>query len=206
MRARMVDIKAAMAKKTARKSRRVEKLAESQELAQIANGLGPSLADSASNSDQGVKNAAPRGGPSGAVFGSVGQTRTKTDRKKKKKKSPTLSKLKKLLWDEIVKVVYAQNPLCLTCGSDAPPVACHIVPSHEGAATRFFLPNLYRGCATCNLNEKWNRGKWAILIFPAFFGEDYVDALYDMSSQIFDLDKSWVIEQTERMRKLRGIA
>lgn len=124
----------------------------------------------------------------------------------KKKKSPSMSKLKKLLWEEMRFVVYAESPdRCKACGSGNPPVACHIVPSHEGAATRFFLPNVYRGCNSCNKSEQVRRVSW-VTRHEEIFGKDYVEALRDMSRTIFDMDKVWVREQTERMRGLRGAA
>lgn len=123
-------------------------------------------------------------------------------RKARKKKSPTLPKLKKILWREISALVRSWSEVCLACKSRPTEVAAHIVPSHEGAATRFFLPNLYPCCSICNGLEKWNRGSW-VKVHESMFGTDYVDALYAYSETIFDLDKAWVIEQTERMRRLR---
>lgn len=129
-----------------------------------------------------------------------------------KKKSPTLSKLKKILWDEVRFVVYAESPdRCISCGSDAPPVACHICPSNEGAIIRFFLPAIYRGCRNCNGDEMRHRGRWRGK-FEEIFGKDFVDALYLMSEEEsrkeiahkFQVKKWWVLEQIERMRKLRG--
>lgn len=123
--------------------------------------------------------------------------------KPRKKKSPTLSKLKKILWSELREVVYSQSPICVICGSDSPPVACHIVPSHEGAMTRFFLPNIYRGCGPCNYAENNRRGHW-VKLHESKFGVDFVDALFAMSQETFQIKKHWVLEQIERMKKLRG--
>lgn len=130
----------------------------------------------------------------------------------KKKKSPSLSKLKKLLWEELRAVVYAMSEFCLTCGSSDSPVACHIVPSSEGAVTAFFLPNIYRGCNSCNKAEVSRRGQW-VKRFEEVFGADYVNALYQMVkdeiekpiNERFQLKKWWVLEQTGRMRRLRGL-
>lgn len=127
----------------------------------------------------------------------------KPARKKRKKKAPTLSKLKKILWREISALVRSWSEICLACKNRPAEVAAHIVPSHEGAATRFFLPNLYPACSICNGLEKWNRGSW-VKVHESMFGVDFVDALYAYSETIFDLDKAWVIEQTERMVNLRA--
>jgi hypothetical protein len=126
-------------------------------------------------------------------------------KKVKRKKSPSLSKLKKLLWEELRFVVYAESPVCRACGQESEPVACHIVPSSDAAATKFFLPNIYRGCAACNCAENRRRAQW-VKRHEEIFGVDFVNALYDFSQTEFQLKKHWVLEQTERMRKLRGTA
>lgn len=126
-------------------------------------------------------------------------------KKAKRKKSPSMSKLKKLLWEEMRQVVYSWSPdKCQACGSNDAPVACHIVPSSDAAATKFFLPNLYRGCRSCNDAERHRRGQW-VKIHESIFGVDLVNALYALSETTFQLKKHWVLEQTERMKKLRGI-
>lgn len=129
----------------------------------------------------------------------------KVAKRAKKKKSPTLSKLKKELWEELRFVVYAESDKCLACGSGDAPVACHIVPSSDSAATKFFLPNIYRGCQSCNDSERRRRGQW-VKRHEDIFGADYVNALYEMSKTTFQLKKNWVLSETERMRALRGAA
>ena len=132
-------------------------------------------------------------------------------KKEKKKKSPSLSKLKKILWDVLRQVVYAQSEVCLTCGSDAEPQACHIVPASESALLKFFLPNIYRGCAACNKAEQSRRGQW-VKRFEDAFGADYVNALYQMAAdeflkplnERFQLKKYWVLEQTHRIDRLNN--
>jgi hypothetical protein len=77
---------------------------------------------------------------------------------------------------------------------------------------RFFLPAIYRGCRNCNDDERRHRGRWRGK-FEEIFGKDYVDALYAMSedenkkgpAEKFQLKKHWVLEQTERMRRLRAV-
>lgn len=135
----------------------------------------------------------------------------KVAKRGKKKKSPSLSKLKKELWHVLREVVYAEAPnICMTCGAtESAPVACHIVPASESALLRFFLPNLYRGCHSCNKAEQSRRGQW-VKLFEERFGEDYVNALYWMAAdemlkpinERFQIKKWWVLEQTARMRKL----
>lgn len=126
-------------------------------------------------------------------------------KKVKKKKSPSMSLLKKKLWEELRFVVYAESPVCRACGLDNDPVACHIVPSSDSAATKFFLPNIYRGCGSCNDAERRRRAQW-VKRHEEIFGVDYVNALYDFSKTEFQLKKHWVLEQIERMKKLRGIS
>jgi hypothetical protein len=123
--------------------------------------------------------------------------------KVKRKKSPSLSKLKKLLWAEISQLVRSWSPSCLACGGPTQ-AACHIVPANDGAATRFFLPNLYPGCFACNESERRQRGSW-VYRHRALFGADYVDALYALSETTFQLKKHWVLEQIERIKKLRAM-
>ncbi len=126
-------------------------------------------------------------------------------KKPKRKKSPTLSKLKKLLWVHISLIVRSWSSVCLACGVNPTNCAAHIVPSNDGAATRFFLPNLYPCCIACNKSEYHQRGSW-VYKHREIFGADLVDCLYAMSETPFQLKKHWVLEQTERMKKLRGIA
>lgn len=127
-------------------------------------------------------------------------------KKVKRKKSPSLSKLKKLLWEQISLLVRSWSPICIVPGCQNPTQdACHIVPANDGAATRFFLPNLYPGCKPHNTAEKHQRGSW-VYKHREMFGDDFVDALYAYSETTFPLKKWWVLEQTERMKKLRGIA
>jgi len=118
----------------------------------------------------------------------------------KRNKSPSLSKLKKILWDATATIVKSWSRTCWACGGPTQ-CAAHIVPSNDGAATRFFLPNLYPCCLTCNTNERYFRGSW-VYKHKKIFGADYVDALYDFSETIFQIKKHWVIEQTERMINL----
>lgn len=142
------------------------------------------------------------------------KSKTLWPKRAKKKKSPSLSKLKKILWEELREVVYASSDFCLTCGSSGasvPPVACHIVPKSEGAITAYFLPNIYRGCTSCNKSEVSRRGQW-VKRFEEVFGPEYVTALYQMVAdeiskpinERFQLKKWWVLEQTERMKSIRA--
>lgn len=123
---------------------------------------------------------------------------------KKRKKSPSLSKLKKILWTETSLVVRSWSPICLVPGCrNETEVAAHIVPSHEGAATRYFLPNLYPACSPHNNAERMRRGQW-VKIHEEMFGAEFVTALYELARTTFQLKKDWVLEQTERMRRLRN--
>lgn len=122
---------------------------------------------------------------------------------RKRKRSPSLPKLKKLLWDEISLLVRSWSPVCVMCRVNATYSANHIVPANDGAATRFFLPNIYPGCASCNGSERRQRGSW-VYRHKAVFGDEFVDALYAFSETHFPLKKWWVLEQTERMRRLRA--
>ena len=124
--------------------------------------------------------------------------------KAKRKKSPSLSKLKKALWNEISLYIRGLYPNCRHCQAPTQCVA-HIVPSNDGAATRYFLPNLYAACFGCNCAERNYRGRW-VYIHKDMFGSDFVDALYEMARTTFPLKKWWVLEQTERIKKLRGAA
>jgi hypothetical protein len=124
--------------------------------------------------------------------------------KVKKKKSPSLSKLKKILWDAMSLLVRSWSAVCLACGAPTQ-CAAHIVPSNDGAATRYFLPNLYPACFSCNESERRFRGSW-VYRHRDMFGADFVDALYAFSETTFQLKKHWVLEQTERVNRLRGVA
>lgn len=121
----------------------------------------------------------------------------------KRKKSPSLSKLKKELWKEISLLVRSWSPVCIVPGCWEPTYcAAHIVPSHEGAATRFFLPNLYPCCGPHNDAERHRRASW-VKKHEEMFGVDFVTALYDFAKTTFPLKKWWVREQIARVKKLR---
>ncbi len=142
--------------------------------------------------------------PKRASWPRTGVRKGKAGKSGKRKKSPTLSKLKKLLWTATSLVVRSWSPTCIVPGCFAlTQCAAHIVPSHEGAATRFFLPNLYPCCNPHNDAERHRRATW-VKKHEEMFGEDLVNGLYAYSQTIFPLKKWWVLEQTARMRKLTG--
>lgn len=184
-------VKTDLSRSRSRKARRVEKAAESQALAAL--GGIPLLYDV----------TLPDGTELKATGMAPKRSRTAPGRKQKRKKSPTLSKLKKLLWHEISLLVRSWSPVCAICKINPTECAAHIVPAEAGAATRFFLPNLYPCCFTHNYDEFRHRGNYVYKHMDVF-GEDFVRALYLMSEETFQIKKYWVIEQTERMKKLRG--
>ena len=181
------------ARSRARKARRVERVAESSA---ISVALGIILPDPLKSTAK----APLRHWGSRDVTFPINQP--KRPRKAKRKKSPTLSKLKKELWREISLLVRSWSNFCWACFTGPVEVAAHIVPSNDGAATRYFLPNLYPCCMACNTAERFQRGTW-VYRHREIFGADMVDALYEMSRQTFQLKKHWVLEQTERIKKLR---
>lgn len=130
-------------------------------------------------------------------------------KKLKRPKSKSISKLKKELWTEISKIVRSWNRgLCLPClyfDRVMTPAECaaHIVPANDSAATKFFLPNLYPCCIAHNMAEKNRRGQW-VKKHEEIFGAEYVDALYSMSRETFQIKRFWLEEQIERMRKLKA--
>lgn len=179
---------AARAKKEVRKSKRAEKRADNAAL----------MAKNGSESAQGSIEPMSDG-PRQA------KSRKSKPRRLKRKKSPTLSMLKKKLWSKIAPLVRSWSVVCLACGVNPTSCAAHIVPSNDGAATRFFLPNLYPACHACNKAEHHQRGSW-VYRHREIFGADVVDALYSFSETTFQLKKDWVLEQTERMNRLLGAA
>lgn len=125
--------------------------------------------------------------------------------KRKLKKSPSLSRLKKLLWEQVSLLVRSWSPTCVVPGCFTPTYcAAHIVPSHEGAATRYFLPNLYPCCGPHNDAERHRRASW-VKKHEDMFGAEFVNALYEFAKTTHPLKKWWVIEQTERIKRLRGL-
>lgn len=185
----MNNRKVTMEKRAARKSRRKEKVAENADLAGKASNSVPS-GDSDANAANGK--APPR------------HFRSDNGRKGgKRKKSPSMSKLKKQLWSEISLLVRSWSERCAACKVNPTSSAAHIVPSNSGAATRYFLPNLYPVCIGCNYAEYHQRGPW-VYKHKEMFGDEYVDALYSMSRETFQIKKDWVIAETERIKKLRG--
>lgn len=113
----------------------------------------------------------------------------------------SIPQLKKLLWNEISKYV-RREPFCKICQQPTQ-CACHIVPSNDGAMTKFFLPNIYPGCFSCNNKERRFRFSW-VFIHKQLFGEDYVNALYMMSRDIFQFKRPWIIEQIHRFKALNS--
>lgn len=121
----------------------------------------------------------------------------------KRKKLPSMKKVKATLWQETSLTVRSWSPVCMACNSNPTECAAHIVPSNDAAITRYFLPNLYPCCFSCNEAERHYRGQW-VKRHEEMFGSDVVDALYAMSRNLFQPKRWWYVEQTERIKKLRG--
>ncbi len=124
-------------------------------------------------------------------------------KKVKRVKLPSLTKLKTVLWTETSLLVRSWSPVCVACRVNPTYSANHIVPSNDGAATRFFLPNLYPGCSSCNEAERRRRGQW-VKKHEEIFGVDFVDALYAFSKTTHPLKRWWLWEQIARIRSLRA--
>ena len=203
-------MKTDLARSRARKARRVERVAENAALHFISGDEKfPPIAPK-SPQDAILDTLAPGVARKARQFLKRGKS------KPRRKKSPSLSKLKKLLWHEISLLVrYGNRAIddqpyrCVGC---AYPSECagHVVPANSGGATAFFLPNLVPMCFGCNGAEKNHRGEW-VYRFKDILGDEVVDALYlfnreskDQSSPYFwQVKKWWVLEQTERIKKLR---
>lgn len=174
------------AKALARKARRLEKRAE------IAAGSLPGHGPAASQDAQEGLRTGVRGS----------RRRPPRPKRARKPKAKSMSKLKKLLWAEVSQLVRSWSEKCRACEVNPTSSAAHIVPSNSGAATRFFLPNLYPVCGPCNFAEYHQRGPW-VYKHREMFGAEYVDALYAMSRETFQIKRDWVLAQTERMKALR---
>lgn len=127
--------------------------------------------------------------------------------KPKKKKSPSMSKLKKALWTQVSAYVRARDRRedagrCLACRTRPIEVAAHIIPSNEGAATRYDEFNLYGCCITCNGLEKWNRASW-VYKHKEMFGAERVDQLYAQSRQITQFKRNEILAMTEDFQAKR---
>ena len=98
--------------------------------------------------------------------------------KKKKAKKPTITKLKKQLWDECKRIVRARHGYtCYTCGTrtDAPHTG-HFIPSSVcSAEMRYSLDNLRPQCFACNIHKS---GNW-----PAYEAHLIVDHGRDYPEQ-----------------------
>lgn len=185
---------------------------------EIAAKTAASAARKARRAQKAVENAALKGEPviapgplagSGTALegprtrGTRLDGRKATPRPAKRRESPSLSKLKKILWDEMSLLVRSWSDTCIVPECFSPTqCAAHIVPSHEGAATRFFLPNLYPCCNPHNDAERHRRATW-VKKHEEMFGVDFVDALYQLAKTVFPLKKWWVLEQTVRIKNLR---
>lgn len=132
----------------------------------------------------------------------AGQIWADKPKKVKRKKSLSISKLKKLLWEQISIFVRSWSAICIVPGCGEPTqCAAHIVPSNDGAATRFFLLNLYPCCHRHNDAERHRRAVW-VYKHREMFGGDVVDALYAYAATEFPIKRWWLLEQTERMVRL----
>ena len=104
---------------------------------------------------------------------------------KKKAKKPTITKLKKKLWDEcrrIVRARYFNNDFyeCFTCGNTVSvPHTGHIIASSLcSTVMRYDLDNLRLQCYMCNIHKS---GNWV-----AFFqrlGMEYIENLIKKNNQ-----------------------
>lgn len=129
-------------------------------------------------------------------------------KKSKRPKSKSMSKLKKELWAEVAAYVKERDrkvrgDVCRICGKRPIECAYHIIPSHEGAATRYDEENIAGACNACNASEKWNRASY-VFLHKKIFGAEMVDRLYEKSRQIVQFKRCDIIEMTERFRGMRG--
>lgn len=136
------------------------------------------------------------------------RVRPPVQKRAKRPKSKSMSNLKKELWVEVSAFVRERDRAkyagrCLACQTNPIQVACHIIPSHEGAATRYDETNLYAGCIPCNGAEKWNRASW-VFKHKQMFGAEKIDQLYAKSRQIVQFKRADIIEMTEQFRAKRG--
>jgi hypothetical protein len=113
--------------------------------------------------------------------------------KSKKPKQPTVSQLKKKLWELCRQVADQQYPnaVCYTCGSTisgSNKQLGHFIPSSTcGALLRYEIKNLRWQCARCNI---WSGGNGAVYYrrMVEREGQAYVDNLFALKNQSVKAD------------------
>lgn len=125
---------------------------------------------------------------------------------KKKAKKPTITKLKKQLWDECKRIVRARHGyVCYTCGAltNAPHTG-HFIPSSVcSAEMRYSLDNLRPQCFACNIHKS---GNW-----PAYethlivdHGREYPDRLKQRNRDTIgrQYDSLWYLAKIDEYKQL----
>lgn len=85
----------------------------------------------------------------------------------KNKKKPSITKLRKQVWDALSLYVRARdskvhNGLCLICVTRPIEIAYHLIPANEGAAMKFDHEDVVGACSLCNFLEQNNRARYSL--------------------------------------------
>lgn len=119
---------------------------------------------------------------------------------KKRKKLPSISLLKKKLWEKCKLEVRARDKgVCQACGakglSGANAQTSHLIASSIcGAYLRYDLRNLYLCCYRCNISLSGNIANLYRNIV-AQKGQEFVDTLFKDKQRTIQLDRAFLVDK-----------
>jgi 5-methylcytosine-specific restriction endonuclease McrA len=128
-------------------------------------------------------------------------------KKIKRARAISLSKLRKQVWAALSAWVrYRDNAIyghCVICRSRPIECAYHLIPSNQGAATRWDPDNIKGACSTCNFNENHNRAKYAFIHIRLFGIEEMtrLDALSRETRQYKRSDFEAMLHRFQALQK-----
>lgn len=116
----------------------------------------------------------------------------------------TKTQIKAALWDAVSLFVkmrdkWVHGDLCRICGQRPIQCAYHLVPSNDGAATRYDPENIVGACNGCNNAERWHRFKYEI-IHEDLFGKDRMDTLRLKAGQTMKYSRADLLNLRDEFR------
>lgn len=133
-------------------------------------------------------------------------TGTPVPKSGKKKKTPSISKLKKKLWEVFSKYIRTRdNYICFTCGRKGEGSGMHaghfITKSTGGLALYFNEDNVHAQCYNCNINLSGN-----IWVYGKKLGDEKVEELYRLKQEnwkwsIFEYEQK-ILEYQRKLEEL----
>ena len=117
--------------------------------------------------------------------------------------------VKKALWDMVSLYVRLRDkalygPMCRICGRRPIQCAYHLVPSNDGADTRYDPANIVGACSSCNFAEYHHRYSFQFK-HEKLFGLELMDALREKSKAVVQYSRTdLLLLKAEFKRKIEN--